>query len=53
LIKLNAQQFQEEIQGISAKATAEASLRAQLALIEEIWKKVEFKTKIHKEGAKD
>lgn len=53
LIKLNAQQFQEEIQGISAQATAEASLRTQLATIEEIWKKVDFKSKVYKEGTKD
>lgn len=53
LIKLNAQQYQEEIQGISAKATAEASLKAQLGVIEEIWKKVEFKSKVYKEGSKD
>ncbi len=53
LIKLNAQQYQEEIQGISAQATAEASLRASMAVIEEIWKKVEFKSKVYKEGTKD
>jgi hypothetical protein len=28
-------------------------LRAQIVQIDEIWKKVEFKTKIYKEGAKD
>ena len=53
LIKLNAQQFQEEIQGISAQATAEASLRAQMQIIEDTWKKVDFKSKVYKEGSKD
>lgn len=53
LIKLNAQEFQEEIQGISAKATAEAGLRAAYNQVDEIWKKVEFKSKVYKEGAKD
>ena len=47
---MNAQQYQEEIQGISAKATAEASLRAQLAQIDQIWKNTKFTYKVYKEG---
>lgn len=53
LIKMNAQQFQEDIQAISAKATAENSLRNQLTIVEDIWKKVEFKYKVHKESSRD
>ena len=53
LIKLNAQQFQEEIQGISAKATAESSLRAQLENVDIVWRRVDFIVKLYKEGTKD
>jgi len=53
LLALNAQQFQEEISAISTQAAAEASLRSQMAVIEENWKKIDFKLKIYKEGVKE
>jgi len=42
LIDLNIVQHQEEIQVISTTAAQEASLRAQLAQLEETWKAIDF-----------
>ena len=41
------------MQGIAAQASGEASLRIQMSTIEEIWKKVDFKSKAYKESTKD
>jgi len=50
LIDLNAVQFQEDITAISTQASQEASLRAQLQQLDEIWKKVEFTVTTHTRG---
>jgi dynein heavy chain len=50
LIDLNAVQFQEEISGIATQAQNEASLKAQIAGLEEQWKNIEFLTKPHRGG---
>lgn len=49
LIDLNAVQFQEDITSISTQASQEASLRAQLNVLEETWKKIDFVVKQYKD----
>lgn len=53
ILNLNATQFKEEIQIISTQASAEASLKTQLQNLDETWEKIDFVTKIYKEGLKD
>ena len=50
LIEMNVVQFQEEIQLISTQASQEASLKRQIAAIDDQWKKIELITKPYKEG---
>lgn len=49
LIDLNAVQFQEDITAISTQASQEASLRAQLQVLEDTWKKIDFAVKQYKD----
>ena len=44
LIDLNAVQYQEDITAISTQASQEASLRAQLIMLEDQWRKIDFIT---------
>jgi len=50
LIEMNVVQFQEEIQLISTQASQEASLRRQIATIDDTWKKIDLITKPYKDG---
>lgn len=49
LLEMNVVQFQEEIVGISVRATGEFKLRTQLNDLQEIWRTVAFTVKPHKE----
>lgn len=50
LIDLNAVQFQEEISGIATQAQNEATLKAQIAQLDDTWRNIEFLTKPHRGG---
>ena len=49
LIEMNVVQFQEEIQFISTQASQEASLRRQINVLHEQWRKIDIITKSYKE----
>lgn len=49
LLEMNVVQFQEDIVGISVRATGEFKLRTQLNDLQEIWRTVAFTVKPHKE----
>jgi hypothetical protein len=46
---MNVVQYQEEIVGISARASGEFKLRSQLNELQEVWKTVSFTVKPHKD----
>jgi dynein heavy chain len=50
LIDINIADYQEVIQGISIRASQEASLKRQLDTIKEVWEKLEFTFKMYKDN---
>jgi dynein heavy chain len=50
LIEMNVVEFQEEIQMISTQASQEASLRSQIAKLDDQWKKIDLITKPYKDS---